>query len=197
MNVYVSDLIPVKQILPDARTQYCRDIEENDLKDLPRTSIIVLFRNEAWSTLIRSLHSILDRTPDNLVEEIILLDDNSDPPHTQKQLEDYIANFQKVKIIRSSERLGLIRARILAASHAVGPILTFMESHMEATIGWLEPLLDRIARNPTTVVCLQLNSIDSTTFEYHFNPSGEGKVGGFNWELNFNWHSIPDVEKAR
>lgn len=51
------------------------------------------------------------------------------------------------------------------------------------SLGWLEPLLDRISRNPTTVVCPVIDSIDDTTLSYHYSKSGEIQVGGFNWRL--------------
>lgn len=65
-----------------------------------------------------------------------------------------MANYPKVKIIRAKKREGLIRARLLGARHATAPVLTYLDSHCECTTGWLEPLLDRIARNSTTVVCI-------------------------------------------
>ena len=34
--------------------------------------------------------------------------------------------------------------------------------------GWLEPLLDRIAKNSTTVVCPVIDVIDDSTLEYHY-----------------------------
>lgn len=46
--------------------------------DLPLTSIIICYYNEAPSALIRMVNSILDRTPSNLIQEIILVDDSSD-----------------------------------------------------------------------------------------------------------------------
>ena len=196
-NQYVSDLISVRRSLPDPRTKYCKDIEKDYIRDLPDTSVIVTFHNEAWSTLLRTVHSILDRSPEHLIREIILVDDFSDMPHVQKQLEDYLVNYPKVKIIRAKKREGLIRARLLGAVHAKAPVLTFLDSHIECTTGWLEPLLDRIARNKTTVVCPVIDVIDDTTLQYHYHDSTGVQVGGFDWNLQFNWHPVPEAERKR
>ena len=48
-------------------------------RDLPKASIIICYHNEARSTLMRTVYSVVDRTPDELLHEIILLDDFSDP----------------------------------------------------------------------------------------------------------------------
>lgn len=64
-------------------------------------------------------------------------------------------------------------------------------------LGWLEPLLDRIARNSTTVVCPVIDVIDDTTMEYHWRDSGGVNVGGFDWNLQFNWHAVPERERKR
>lgn len=152
-NQYVSDLISIRRSLPDPRTKWCKDTEKDYIHELPQTSVIVTFHNEAWSTLLRSVHSILDRSPDHLIKEIILVDDYSDMPHLRKQLEDYLVSYPKVKVLRAKKREGLIRARLLGAVVATAPVLTFLDSHIECTTGWLEPLLDRIARNSSTVVC--------------------------------------------
>ena len=63
--------------------------------------------------------------------------------------------------------------------------------------GWLEPLLDRIARNSTTVVCPVIDVIDDTTMEYHYRDSTGVNVGGFDWNLQFNWHAVPERERKR
>jgi len=94
--------------------------------------------------------------------------------------------------------VGLIRARLLGARHVTAPVITYLDSHCECTEGWLEPLLDRIARNKTNVVCPVIDVIDDDTLEYHYSrDSGGVNVGGFDWNLQFNWHAVPDHEKSR
>lgn len=46
-------------------------------KLLPSTSIIIIFYNEPWSVLLRTVHSVLKGSPPNLLKEIILVDDHS------------------------------------------------------------------------------------------------------------------------
>lgn len=77
-NEYLSDLISVRRELPDYRTEYCKKIESSYSENLPATSVIIIFHNEAWSTLLRSVHSVLDRSPAHLITEVILVDDFSD-----------------------------------------------------------------------------------------------------------------------
>lgn len=90
-----------------------------------------------------------------------------------------------------------IHLSILGAKRARGKVLTYLDSHCECTVGWLEPLLDRISKNSTTVVCPVIDVIDDTTLEYHYHDSGGVNVGGFDWNLQFNWHAVPDREKKR
>ncbi|XP_063624578.1 putative polypeptide N-acetylgalactosaminyltransferase 9 isoform X1 [Cydia splendana] len=195
-NQYVSDLISIRRKLPDPRDEWCK-APGRFLKDLPQTSVVICFHNEAWSVLLRTVHSVLDRSPEHLIKEIVLVDDFSDMPHLMQQLDDYMSSLPKVRIVRAPRREGLIRARLLGARYVTAPVLTYLDSHCECTEGWLEPLLDRIARNKTTVVCPVIDVIDDNTLEFHYRDSTSVNVGGFDWNLQFNWHPVPARERAR
>ena len=57
-----------------------------------------------------------------------------------KKLEEYVAKTWPdgvVKIVRTKERSGLIRARLAGAKAATGDVLIFLDSHCEANHGWL------------------------------------------------------------
>ena len=120
----------------------------------------------------------------------------SEHGHLRIQLEEYVAKLPViVKILRMPDRSGLIRARLLGAEHAVGSVLTFLDSHVECTEGWLEPLLSEVATNRKAVVCPIIDVISDETFEYV--SASDMTWGGFNWKLNFRWYRVPQREVDR
>ncbi|CDW57855.1 Glycos transf 2 and Glyco transf 7C domain contai ning protein [Trichuris trichiura] len=137
-NVVASEHVSLNRSLPNYNA-VCRK-SGNYLKKLPATSVVIVFHNEAWSTLLRTIHSVLNRSPQNLLEEIVLVDDASSQDHLKKPLEAYLQMLgSKIRLVRLQARSGLITARIRGALLAKGKVLTFLDAHVEVTPGWLEP----------------------------------------------------------
>ena len=110
---------------------------------------IIIFQNEHWSLIL---------------------------VHLGQPLQDYINDLKIVTLLRAPRREGLIRARLLGASKATGDVLIFLDSHCECADGWLEPLLDPIARNSNVSVVPLIEAIDDNTFEMHGTPIESSKL---------------------
>ncbi|MEE6489487.1 hypothetical protein FKM82_015589 [Ascaphus truei] len=199
-NAFASDRISLHRDLgPDTRPPECIEQKFKRCPPLPTTSIIIVFHNEAWSTLLRTVYSVMYTSPAILLKEIIMVDDASVDDYLKDKLDEYVKQFQIVKVVRQKERKGLITARLLGASVATGDTLTFLDAHCECYYGWLEPLLARIAENYTAVVSPDISTIDLNTFEFS-NPSPYGNShnrGNFDWSLSFGWESLPSSENSR
>uniref|UniRef100_A0A914KS80 Glycosyltransferase 2-like domain-containing protein n=1 Tax=Meloidogyne incognita TaxID=6306 RepID=A0A914KS80_MELIC len=163
MNVVASDLISLDRSIPDSRTILCHSQIYD--KDLPRASVIIVFTDEYPSVLLRTVHSVINRTPDNLLREVVLVDDFSQHENLGFPLIEHLRRFgKKVRLLRAHNRLGLIRAKLAGAKYARGDVVVFLDSHCEANEGWLEPLLQRIKKQRSAVVCPVIDIISVNFF---------------------------------
>lgn len=85
-NVRHSDSILLDRHVPDVRSKQCPVPSSYDLSKLPTTSVVFVFFNEPISPLLRSIHSVLNRSPPELLKEIILIDDGSTAEWTGEEL---------------------------------------------------------------------------------------------------------------
>ena len=98
--------------------------------------------------MLRTIISVLRRTPAKILKEIVLVDDASNDPTIGSAL----TQIEKVKLVVNRQREGLIRSRIRAAMVAQGDTLTFLDSHVEVNEMWIEPLMSKIKANYKMVV---------------------------------------------
>ncbi|NXC14000.1 GLT15 acetylgalactosaminyltransferase, partial [Corythaeola cristata] len=190
-NEALSERISLRRELPEVRHPLCLQQEYDS--SLPTASVIICFHDEAWSTLLRTVHSIMDTVPKASLKDIILVDDLSQQGPLKSALSEYISKLDGVKLIRSNKRLGVIRGRMLGAARASGDVLIFMDSHCECQKGWLEPLLARLSSNRNSVISPVIDVIDWKTFQYYHSVGLHRGV--FDWKLDFHWERVPEHEE--
>lgn len=194
MNIACSDEISLDRTIRDTRLEECKHWNYPD--DLPSTSVIIVFHNEGWSVLLRTVHSVLNRTPKHILKEILLVDDFSDKENLKDQLETYLEQFNGVvKLIRNNERQGLIRTRSRGAQEATGEVIVFLDAHCEVNTNWLPPLLAPIYRDRTVLTVPIIDGINHKNFEYR-PVYGEDRHfrGIFEWGMLYKENEVPDRE---
>lgn len=182
-DLFASNMVSENRSLPDFRSINCA--HKSYSRTLPKASVIIIFHNEPWSTLIRTIRSVVNRSPKELIHEIILVDDKSTDVDLKEKLENYVKLISATfRIIRTERREGLIRARLIGAKIASGSVLVFIDAHMECTDGWLEPLLFRIATDRSVVAVPMVDWISSSDMSL---GSNQIYINGFHWGLIFDW----------
>ena len=192
-----SKKISLERNVPDARHHLCK--EQVYPEDLPLASVVIIYYNEEWTAILRTVHSVVNRSPPHLLKEVILLDDASNRTELGESLKNYIVETWPdgvVRYVRSSERGGLIKARQVGAEQVTGDVIIFLDAHCEANHGWLEPLLARIKGSRTAVLCPVIDLIGDKDMLYSGGPS-INSIGTFWWSLHFSWSAMPDHERQR
>ncbi|XP_037780191.1 polypeptide N-acetylgalactosaminyltransferase 2-like [Penaeus monodon] len=187
-NARASNALPNDRRLPDTRDPKCEQVAY-DVDSLQTVSVVITFHNEARSALLRTVISVLTRTPDDLLEDLILVDDASDDPQDGQLL----AGLPKVRVIRNDQRQGLIRSRVKGADASQGETIFFLDSHCEVNQGWAVPLLEVLREKPKTLACPVIDVIDQDTLDYR--ATGTVLKGGFDWGLHFRWVPLTQEEK--
>lgn len=194
MNIACSDEISLDRSIYDTRLEECThwDYPVN----LPTTSVIIVFHNEGWSVLLRTVHSVYNRSPPHVLKEILLVDDYSDKQNLKSDLDSYITRFKgKVRIIRNTQREGLIRTRSRGAQEAIGEVIVFLDAHCEVNTNWLPPLLAPIYRDRTVMTVPVIDGIDHKTFEYRpVYADGHHYRGIFEWGMLYKENELPKRE---
>ncbi|KAG1650392.1 N-acetylgalactosaminyltransferase 7 [Nymphon striatum] len=197
INMAVSNDIALSRSIPDFRLEECKHwfYPEN----LPRASVVIVFHNEGFSTLMRTVQSVLDRSPPQFLEEVLLIDDFSDKENLGGTLVDFIRRYEgKVRLARNGQREGLIRSKSIGAEKAIGEVVIFLDAHCEVNPNWLPPLLTPIYTNRTVMTVPVIDGIDKDTLEYR--PVYHGKThyrGIFEWGMFYKENEIPEEEVKR
>mmetsp|Transcript_189 Transcript_189/g.194 ORF Transcript_189/g.194 Transcript_189/m.194 type:complete len:238 (+) Transcript_189:153-866(+) len=109
-------------------------------------SVVIAAHNE-HQYMKRTLDSIYGNTPADVLKEIIVVDDASNPP-----LAKGLADFPHVKILRHEQRRGLIKSKTEGGNIATSDMIMFLDAHVKPEPDWWKPLLRHMNINYKRVV---------------------------------------------
>jgi len=145
-----------------------------------KTMSIVMAAHNEHKYMQRTLASIYERTPPEVLKEVIVVDDGSDPP-----LAAQIMDFPDVKLIRHATRRGLIKSKTEGGNAATSDMIMFLDAHVKPEFGWTAPLLKHMNLNYKRVVVPIIPILDGDSWEPNMNAVGIKMM--FDWTLFFQW----------
>eukprot|EP00439_Symbiodinium_sp_Y106_P080320 s735_g19.t1 len=106
------------------------DAEPEDLKWAPRTISVVLPCAEERDLAFKTVKSVFDTTPTDILHEIVVVDDGSNPPLSETHLNADVQKKYKILIKRHDRTVGLIGAKKTGGDAATGDIIVFFDCHV-------------------------------------------------------------------
>ncbi|NXS52737.1 GALT5 acetylgalactosaminyltransferase, partial [Brachypteracias leptosomus] len=191
-NVYLSDLIPVDRAIADTRPAGCSEQRVHD--DLPTTTIIMCFVDEVWSTLLRSVHSVLSRSPPHLIEELILVDDFS-TKGSQGGLSCHRGHQRQGHEVRQLSPLGDPKSMSVAWAKPLAGTSSMVVTEGQVQTSWLAS--SSVPPGTRNECDSELLILSFPLFSYMTVDNFQRGI--FTWPMNFGWKQIPQevIEKNK
>lgn len=172
---------------PEVRHRFCQAKTYN-VQELPKVTMVIPYLNETWVQIRATLSSVIEYTPSDLLDEVLMVDDGNSPAWMHH--EELTGLHPKIRVHRNEQRQGLIRSKVIGAKLVTSPVIVFMEPHCIVNKHWLEPLLEQLSLSHahSTLVMPVLDIIPENNFNDY--KVANHHIGGFDWSLTFNWMAL-------
>ena len=155
-----------RALLPAAAPPYdIKCLTYFDMKYEATVSIVITYYNEVMILLLRSLTTLIHRTPAKYLLEVILIDDSSTVDESGEMLEYARALRIPVRFFRTSSRKGVTNARRFGITQAKGTVVVIFDSHTEVGENWLQPLLYILHNKPNSIAVPFVHMIKEAHYE--------------------------------
>ena len=138
---------------------------------LDSVSIVICYRNELVYSLLRVLTAIDNRSPRHAVEEVVIIDDGSDSDDT-----DDIEQFGRglgmsIIISRNEASVGIATCRHQGIRLASGKVIAILDSHIEVSDLWLQPLLEILHSKPRSIAVPLVDMVEEQFYPVKSNTT--------------------------
>lgn len=168
------------------------DAEPEDLKWSPRTISVVLPCAEERDLAFKTVKSVFDETPTDILHEIVVVDDGSNPPLSETHLNSDVQKKYKILIKRHDRTVGLIGAKKTGGDAATGDIIVFFDCHVAPQPRWHEDFMKLIAENYRRMVIPQITALDIDSWTQIGRGGGMSKCY-LTWDGDFKWGGTDDM----
>lgn len=158
----------------------------------PKTISVVLPCAEERDLAFKTVRSFFEMTPPEVLHEIVVVDDGSNPPLAATHLKQDIQKKYKVKICRHEDTVGLIGAKKTGGDAASGDIVAFFDCHVAPQKDWHKDFLRLIGQNYRRMVIPQITALDIETWKQIGDGGGMSKCY-VTWDGDFKWGGPDDM----
>merc|ERR1719183_2411294 len=113
--------------------------------------------------MVKTVQAFCDKTPPDVLHEIIVVDDGSEPP--LKGLLTGIAPRCKLKVLRHGTTTGLMIAKQTGGDAATGEYIGFFDCHVSPNKIWHREMIDILKIGHRRMAVPTITDLDLDTWE--------------------------------
>lgn len=157
---------------------------------LAETISVVLPCAEERQNAIWTVERFCRRTPAEVLKEIIVVDDGSDPPleelfqKDEKRLDQDPAC--RLRFLRHEQTTGLMAAKLTGGREARGDVVAFIDCHCAPQMHWHKEILEQVRINPRRMVVPAITDLDMDTFDEKKDSQVNAKCY-LTFDADFKW----------
>lgn len=155
-----------------------------------KTISVVLPCAEEREYALKTVQSVFQSTPAEVLHEIVVVDDGSNPPLSTTHLKPDVQEKYKTKVLRHEQTVGLIGAKKTGGDAATGDVVVFFDCHVAPQNDWWRPFITQISENYRRMVVPMITALNVDTWTQQ--SSGGMAKCYLTWDADFKWFDSDD-----
>lgn len=126
-------------------------------------SVVLPCLNET-TNMINTVRSFCERTPSDVLQEILVVDDGSSPPLAdliQKEIDEKC----RARVLRHETAQGLMVAKQTGGDAAAGKYIGFFDCHVAPNKGWHKEIIQLLQEKPERLVVPQIGDLNMSSWD--------------------------------